>query len=411
MIRQILRTISRLIAAVVLLVLGLCAVEVWFRWERLNASAAHSTHSSSLSDVVQPHPTTFLAVSPLLDLEMPTGLTETTRLQTNEFGIRGGEILVPKPASVFRVICLGGSGIFGLGIREEETVPFQLEKLFHENGLGHVEFLNAACPGSGPLANLLRLRQHLMVLQPDLILFCVSPDDVAVDADVRGGLTLASDGSPACASHPFLEGTAINELDRLAQEFATVDLLIQKAGPYLGLKTNENRPETDDSEVAPDLTPFINIWELTQAMQCRFVISIVPNAWTIQPAVGQVQSRNASAFARDLQKVLAERSISTLSLIHNPIELFQQMKDAPQADQQAIFREQNGQLTPYGISLYARSIAKSLVDFHPEILTKPQQPAAPPQPLPASPLDTNIHQRAPVQNISAPNGMTTPNIR
>lgn len=411
MIRQILRTISRFTAAVVLLSLSLCAVEVWFRWERLNASTLHSTQANSLLDVVQPHPTTFLAVSPLLDLEMPTGLTETTRLQTNEFGLRGGEVLVPKPASLFRVICIGGSGIFGLGIRQEETVPFQIEKLFHENGLGHVEFLNAACPGCGPLANLLRLRQHLMILEPDLILFCASPDDVTVDADVRGGLTLSSDGSPAYASHPFLEGTAINELDRLSQEFATVDLLIQKAGPYLGLKTNEKLTEAADAETSPDLTPFINIWDLTKALECRFIISIVPNAWTIKPAVGQVQSRNASAFERDLQTVFAERGISTLSLIHNPIELFQQMSNSPQPDQQAIFREQNGQLTPYGISLYARSIAKSLVDFHPEILTKPQQPASLPQPLPTSPLDTNIHQRTPSQNISDRNGITAPLLR
>ncbi len=202
MIRSILRTFGRFLAAVVLFGLILCAVEVGFRWNRFDSTMKVSSSNSGelVHQIVKPSPTTFLEVTPLLETEMPVSLTEQTVLQTSEFGTRGKELTVPKPPGVFRVLCLGGSGLFGLGVREEETVTAQLHSLFAENGLKHVEFVNAGCPGSGPLTNYLRLRQRFLALQPDLVVLCLRPEELELDLDVRGGLTLDEQGNPVFAS-------------------------------------------------------------------------------------------------------------------------------------------------------------------------------------------------------------------
>ncbi|QDT34887.1 SGNH/GDSL hydrolase family protein [Thalassoglobus polymorphus] len=384
MIRSLLRTFSRFLAAVVLFGLILCAVEVWFRWNRLDSVVNKAPRNSEplVSQVVKPSSTTFLEVTPLLKTEMPVSLTEQALLRTNEFGTRGEKIAIPKPPGVFRVLCLGGSGIFGMGVREEETLTGHLQLLFAETGLKHVEFVNAGCPGSGPLTNYLRLRQRFIALQPDLVVLCLRPEEVELDRDVRGGLTLDEHGNPAFASHPNLQAKESHELAALCEEFATADWVIGKAGPLFGLSnTNASVPVSSDEPIS--LKPLVSMWSFTQSINADLMISIVPNAWDLEPQTGRAPSRNALAFDRDLHAYFADRGIDSLTLIHNSIQLFEQT-----GDRTLFFYEKNGHLTPTGNSLYARSLAKSIVDHVPEILQPEIPPTLPAPSLKSSPLNT-----------------------
>ena len=45
----------------------------------------------------------------------------SVQVVTNSFGLRGSEILVPKPPGVFRIICLGDEGTLAPEIEESET--------------------------------------------------------------------------------------------------------------------------------------------------------------------------------------------------------------------------------------------------------------------------------------------------
>ncbi len=383
MIRPILRTVSRFSAAVVLLALLLCAIEVWFRWDRVRLQVSQSESIHGLKDVVKPSSTTYLEVVPLLDIEMPIGVNEQTQLKTNEFGTRGEEIVVPKPKGTYRVVCLGGSSVFGLGIKEDETLPAQLQKLFDENGLGQVEIINAGCPGSGPLTNFLRLRQRLMALQPDLILFCTNPDDVSLDPEVRGGLTLDARGLPAFSTHPVLNESSRNELDLICREFATADWLIGKVAPFFGSSSGEGGSAPNLSGEAVPLTPYVAMWEFSRSMNSQMMISIIPNSWSLQSQIGSVRSRNPDSFERDLRTSFAGRGTQSTVVIHNPTQLFQK------TGEQLYFSGQNGQLTPAGTLQYARSIANSMVKLNPEILQSGHPQNSPVQPVAPSTLRTS----------------------
>src|SRR5690349_13112377 len=54
---------------------------------------------------------TLFRMKPNLDLELGS-----YRLHTNSLGFRGPEIAVPKPAGTFRIVVLGDSVAFGLGV-------------------------------------------------------------------------------------------------------------------------------------------------------------------------------------------------------------------------------------------------------------------------------------------------------
>lgn len=396
MIRAVMRTFGRFLAAVVLFGLILCAVEVWFRWERINQAPVASLNSTALKHVVRPSSTTWIEVAELVEVEMPVSLQESELLRTSEFGTRGRSITVPKPSVNFRIVCLGGDELFGLGQKESETITAHLQGLFKEANLEHVEFINAGCPSGGVLTNFLRLKHKLIALQPDLVLYCISTDDVLLDQGILGGATLDSQGRPAYATHPGSQEYQKDKLSRICEEFATADWLFGQVGPLVGLKESRSVPEKNELySTTTDLKTFIGFKEFCDANHCQLMISIIPNAWTENPKTGVVQSRNPQSFERDLHKLFSEHQIQSTSIVHNPLTVFQ-----INAEEQGLYEEQTGHLNANGNMIYARTIAKSMVDFFPEILHQPLETA--PRMLPVAPdlPDSNANSSIPLTNQS-----------
>lgn len=381
--------------AVLLLALSLCAVEVWFRWERLASDHAESQSDKALTAIVIPSRTSWLDVAPLVDVSIPSNSEQSLNIRTNEFGLRGGDIVLPKPQGVFRVVCLGGAAVFGWDQPEEHTVPGELQSLFRQTGLNHVEFLNAGCPGSGLITNYLRVRNHLVALQPDLVLYCLTPEDLAHDDNVRGGVSLDSQGLPAFATHPTLDGTQSDDLNTLCREFATADWIIGRIAPVLGVshgKTTHQKIATGEQYMHADA--MVELWKLTQAHQCRLMISMIPNAWEKNREFGEVKSQNLAALERDLHNLFADHGIQSTSLIHNPQQIFQANSDLEQ-----IFDSKTGQLKSVGNAFYARTIAKTMVDFFPDILTRNASPKEGVEPAPLKPIPPALK---PPPNLETP---------
>ncbi len=95
-----------------------------------------------------------------------------THLPTNERGLRDDPVVVPKPASVVRVLALGDSTVFGFGVRREESFVERLEALLNQRGgVGRYEVVNAGVPGYSVFNSLQYLRREGIQLEPDLILF------------------------------------------------------------------------------------------------------------------------------------------------------------------------------------------------------------------------------------------------
>ena len=65
----------------------------------------------------------------------------------NSLGFRSDEIVQPKPAGEFRVVCLGGSTTYSTGVKNYKmSYPNLLEKELHRRGFQNVNVINAnAC--------------------------------------------------------------------------------------------------------------------------------------------------------------------------------------------------------------------------------------------------------------------------
>jgi hypothetical protein len=99
-------------------------------------------------------------------------------VMTNGLGLRGKAATAQKPEGVLRVLVVGDSFVFGLGVAEGETLPAYLEPLLAA-ALGRpVEVLNAGVPGWAADDYLIFLETRGFALDPDLIVVVVMENDI-----------------------------------------------------------------------------------------------------------------------------------------------------------------------------------------------------------------------------------------
>ncbi len=97
---------------------------------------------------------------------------------SNSWGFRGEEFSVQKPAATFRVVALGASTTEG-SQGNLETYPYLLQKELQKRYPGRaIEVLNAGHHGQGIDDLLEILKQRVVPLQPDLVLFYEGNNDI-----------------------------------------------------------------------------------------------------------------------------------------------------------------------------------------------------------------------------------------
>jgi lysophospholipase L1-like esterase len=98
----------------------------------------------------------------------------------NSLGYRSDEFAAAKPDDVFRIVALGGSSTYDVGIEDnEKTFTAQLEKLLTEEyGYQNVEVINAGVPGYNTWEILVNLEFRVLDLDPDLIIIYENTNDV-----------------------------------------------------------------------------------------------------------------------------------------------------------------------------------------------------------------------------------------
>jgi len=100
--------------------------------------------------------------------------------EMNSHGFRQREFSMTKPASTFRIVCLGDSRTFGLGVWEEETYPRQLERLLHARRREDrdVQVLNLGIMGYTMFQGWISLNIHVPQMQPDVVTFAFGFNDM-----------------------------------------------------------------------------------------------------------------------------------------------------------------------------------------------------------------------------------------
>jgi len=113
-------------------------------------------------------------------------------VRTNALGLRGANPPIPKPADTYRIVGLGDSCVFGLGIAEDAAVYGAVfaQALAPSLAPRRVEWVNAGVSGYSSLQGLRLLERLGPTLQPDLVIACFGLNDSlyaagAADADLR----------------------------------------------------------------------------------------------------------------------------------------------------------------------------------------------------------------------------------
>ena len=108
-----------------------------------------------------------------------SGESGTVPVRLSDFGLRGPDLGPPAPGQR-RVLVLGDSFVFGLGEREEHTLPAQLQARLRDAGGGDVVVGNAGMIGTGLPEQVDRLEQLLEpgpdgrpAFGPDLVVACL----------------------------------------------------------------------------------------------------------------------------------------------------------------------------------------------------------------------------------------------
>ena len=93
----------------------------------------------------------------------------------DEGGFRGPAHALQKPAGTFRIVCLGGSNVYGGGVSDDETWPAQLERALNDTlPCQRFQVWNLGVSAYTGVQMVRWAHQNLDALQPDLVLVALS---------------------------------------------------------------------------------------------------------------------------------------------------------------------------------------------------------------------------------------------
>lgn len=100
----------------------------------------------------------------------------------NSLGFRGPEIITPKPEGIYRIVIIGGSSTYTVGVKSwKEDFPRQLEKELQINfNSNNIEVINAGLGGWNSWESMINFELNVLDLEPDLIIIYHGVNDVHV---------------------------------------------------------------------------------------------------------------------------------------------------------------------------------------------------------------------------------------
>jgi lysophospholipase L1-like esterase len=97
----------------------------------------------------------------------------------NSIGLRGEEVVMPKPVGEFRIICVGGSTTYTPDVEDYRlSYPFLLQEDLQRSGNKNVKVINAGMLSYTTYESLINLQLRLLDLDPDLIVIYHAVNDV-----------------------------------------------------------------------------------------------------------------------------------------------------------------------------------------------------------------------------------------
>jgi hypothetical protein len=396
MIRRLGRFLKPLLLAVLVLALLPCVAEVWLHWQEFRAGRPLLS-SDPQSDLLTPSWTTHQQLKPLRKITARNPDTgEPFETQTNSFGMRGPEPVVPKPTGLVRVLVVGDETMLGLDVADADTFAARLEEQLRKSLPQTVEVLNAAVPGDCPLLAALRLKHNLSALRPDLVICHFDMTDVADDYLLRRHTLLGRGDEPLACPNPLLEKPVRGVGQRWGDHF----LLAKFAQRQLGEFWRRQRPDESSLDIdhplgkyawladqPPDWSQYIqptfaSLGDVSQAasvMSSRLLVTTCPAPWQV------------SAMASSSPGVREAAGISTGTHFKGPLPFrllgeFAKQRNLALCDCSEAFRSEPNpdrlflhnapHLSPAGHELYAATVA-TFLEANSHSIPPPSANAAP----------------------------------
>lgn len=186
--------------------------------------------------------------------------------ETNSLGLRERELPELRPPGTYRVLFMGDSVTFGLGVPLEETFVRALEKELNGQGLPpRVETLNLGYPGQNLVTEFKELKTRGAVYEPNLVVWVFFPNDMENVA-----------GSPPGSSFlPWLDALYKNWLsyEYLRMKWAPLQARLTGQPTYQEwLQRQYARAET--AQVLEQTLFNVNVWCAHRG--CRFAVVLFP---------------------------------------------------------------------------------------------------------------------------------------
>jgi GDSL-like Lipase/Acylhydrolase family len=106
----------------------------------------------------------------------PLGGPDEASIRTNALGLRGGEVAASKAPGTRRVLVVGDSYVFGVGVDEEHTLPARLQRMLSTGGESW-EVLNLGVAGYSTDQEYVLFRELGPRLAPDVVVLVVCDND------------------------------------------------------------------------------------------------------------------------------------------------------------------------------------------------------------------------------------------
>lgn len=377
------RNLKGLLTAVCLLTFALCAIEIALRLDRYQ-STLQCQPSIASADL----PLRDQLLAPSVDIwsellpNSKVTLTspdsrEVIEFRTNSFGARGAEPVVPKPAGLIRVLCLGDETTLAPELPEGEAYPASLQSLLSQSLGAKVEVINAGIPGNCPRLIVLQIKHRLMALQPDLVIVHFDMSDVAEDSAIRRFVTLDRKGDPILATHPATRKACQLRAPRLADEFLLIQTAERQLTQWWAKESQANEessiaarqryrwiddapPEMDD-EINSALAPLAVVHRLCTIQGAKLLVSTTPKPWQVSPKASPTrEARAVNGIPRDacwkstapFKRLAAMCKSSEIPYVI-PLSAFLK---APKPEK--LFLTHSPGLSPLGHQLYAQVLEK-----------------------------------------------------
>ncbi len=312
-------------------------------------------------------------------------------IRTNNLGLRGDLVVIPKPEDVFRILYLGDEAVFASEVTEEDSFCRLMEAELPNWQGRRLEVINAGVPGYCPLLSYLQFQHSLASLEPDLLILHFDLSDVADDHYYRRHARLGPLGVPLVCAHSSLQSAS----QAKSRPKGLSLLLVQGLKRQLGLLpadelrlSDQNAIHTPQGHYAwtreerPDWRIYISqalssiddLRNLAQGMSCPLVVTLAPLPWQVS------EHAMPDAAARQTWGIPAGK-VYDPSLATGPVIEFLESRSVvyydatgdfqDSSEPELLFHETVPRFSRKGHEVFARGVANALKPMIPPVRESP----------------------------------------